>query len=207
MSSWAVARRARTSPGTWRWAGRRTAVIERALIGGSCPNIACLPSKNVIHSAKVAELVHRAEAFGQRTGPSTTDMKVVRQRKWAMVAGEVAFHRTKFAAEGLEFVLGEGRFVAPRTIEVRLAEGGTRRIEGERIFLDVGTQGVRAGIPWPGRGSAADTCRGARARPACFVAIVAAFAVARASAAHPREEPQDGLVQHGRCARTSQMSP
>ena len=128
-------------------AGRRTAVIERALIGGSCPNIACLPSKNVIHSAKVADFVHHAEAFGQRIGPSTTDMKVVVQRKREMVAGEVAFHRAQFAADGLEFILGEGRFVAPRTIEVRLAEGGTRRLEGERIFLDLGTHATMPEVP------------------------------------------------------------
>ena len=45
-------------------AGKRTAVVERAYIGGSCPNIACLPSKNIIHSAKVAELIERAPEFG-----------------------------------------------------------------------------------------------------------------------------------------------
>ncbi|MGF9763011.1 hypothetical protein AAII07_48435, partial [Microvirga sp. 0TCS3.31] len=67
--------------------GRRTVVVERALIGGSCPNIACLPSKNVIHSAKVADLLHHASACGLRTGPAATDMKDVRERKRAMVDG------------------------------------------------------------------------------------------------------------------------
>jgi pyruvate/2-oxoglutarate dehydrogenase complex dihydrolipoamide dehydrogenase (E3) component len=55
-------------------AGRRTAAIERALIGGSCPNIACMPSKNVIHSARVAQLFRHAAEFGLRAGPATTDM-------------------------------------------------------------------------------------------------------------------------------------
>src|ERR671919_2934475 len=55
-------------------AGRRPAVIERGLIGGSCPNIACLPSKNVIHSAKVAHLVRHAAEFGLQAEPATTDM-------------------------------------------------------------------------------------------------------------------------------------
>ena len=45
-------------------AGRRTAVVERKLIGGSCPNIACLPSKNIIYSAKVAQLARRGAEFG-----------------------------------------------------------------------------------------------------------------------------------------------
>jgi pyruvate/2-oxoglutarate dehydrogenase complex dihydrolipoamide dehydrogenase (E3) component len=120
-------------------AGRRTAVIERGLIGGSCPNIACLPSKNVIHSAKVAQLVRHAAEFGLQAGPATTDMAGVRRRKRAMVDDMIAIHRARFAANGLEFVLGEGRFIAPMTIEVRLADGGTRCLEGERIFMDLGT--------------------------------------------------------------------
>src|ERR1700730_10865924 len=54
--------------------GRRTVIVERALIGGSCPNIACLPSKNVINSGKVADLVRHAAGYGQRTAPVATDM-------------------------------------------------------------------------------------------------------------------------------------
>jgi pyruvate/2-oxoglutarate dehydrogenase complex dihydrolipoamide dehydrogenase (E3) component len=127
--------------------GRRTAVIERGLIGGSCPNIACLPSKNVIHSAKVADLVRHGKAYGLQTGPAATDMAGVRQRKRAMVEGLIEIHRKRFAADGLEFLLGEGRFVAPRTIEVSLAAGGARRIEAERVFLDLGTHATVPGIP------------------------------------------------------------
>src|SRR5882757_9862631 len=55
--------------------GHRTAVVERKLIGGSCPNTNCLPSKNEIWSAKVADLVHHADRFGIVTGPVATDMK------------------------------------------------------------------------------------------------------------------------------------
>jgi len=127
--------------------GRPTAVVERGLIGGSCPNIACLPSKNVIHSAKVADLLHHASAYGLRTGPVATDMEGVRERKREMVAGLVETHRKKFAANGLEFLLGEGRFVAPRTVEVSLAAGGARRIEAERIFLDLGTHASVPDVP------------------------------------------------------------
>src|SRR4051812_37663304 len=127
--------------------GQRTVVVERALIGGSCPNIACLPSKNVINSAKVAELVRRAASYGQRTGPVATDMADVRARKREMVDGLVEIHRKRFASNGLDFLLGEGRFVAPRTVEVRLAAGGMRRIEAERVFLDLGTQATVPGIP------------------------------------------------------------
>jgi pyruvate/2-oxoglutarate dehydrogenase complex dihydrolipoamide dehydrogenase (E3) component len=129
-----------------RW-GQRVAVVERALIGGSCPNIACLPSKNLIHSAKVVDFVRHAATFGLRLGPWTVDMAGVRRRKREMVDGMIAINKARFAANGLEFILGEGRFVAPRTIEVRLAQGGTRRLEGERVFLDLGTRAAVPDIP------------------------------------------------------------
>src|SRR5213083_3046472 len=76
-------------------AGHRTAVVERKWIGGSCPNINCLPSKNEIWSAKVADLVHHAAKFGMVTGPVAIDMARVRQRKRDMVAGLVEIHLEK----------------------------------------------------------------------------------------------------------------
>src|SRR6202047_662128 len=129
-----------------RW-GQRVAVVEKGLIGGSCPNIACLPSKNVIHSAKVVELVRHAATFGLRLGPWTVDLAGVRQRKRELVNGMIAIHKARFAVDGLEFILGEGRFVAPRTIEVRLTQGGIRHLEGERIFLNLGTRAAVPDIP------------------------------------------------------------
>src|ERR1700736_5154925 len=127
--------------------GQRVAVVEKGLIGGSCPNIACLPSKNIIHSAKVVDLVRHAATFGLRLGPWTSDMAGVRQCKRDMVDGLVAIHKARFAADGLDFILGEGRFVAPRTIEVRPTQGGIRRLEGERVFLNVGTHASIPAIP------------------------------------------------------------
>jgi pyruvate/2-oxoglutarate dehydrogenase complex dihydrolipoamide dehydrogenase (E3) component len=127
--------------------GKGTVVVERGLIGGSCPNIACLPSKNVIRSAKVADFIRHAAAYGQGTGLLATDMAGVRARKRTMVDGLIEVHRDRFAMNGLEFVLGEGRFVAPRTVEVLLAAGGTRRIEAQRTFLDLGTRATLPAIP------------------------------------------------------------
>jgi pyruvate/2-oxoglutarate dehydrogenase complex dihydrolipoamide dehydrogenase (E3) component len=129
-----------------RW-GQRVAVVEKGLIGGSCPNIACLPSKNVIHSAKVVELVRHASTFGLRLGPWTVDMAGVRRRKRELVNSMIATHKARFAADGLEFILGEGRFVGPKAIEVRLTQGGTRRLKGERVFLNLGTHAAIPDIP------------------------------------------------------------
>ena len=125
-------------------AGRRAAVVERGLIGGSCPNIACLPSKNVIYSARVAALIRRRAEFGITTGPISIDMQGVRDRKRQMVDDLIAVHRRNYANSGAELIIGEGRFVAPKTIEVGAPGGGVRQLAGDRIFVDVGT---RAAIP------------------------------------------------------------
>ncbi len=124
--------------------GRRVAVVERRWIGGSCPNINCLPSKNEIWSAKVADLLHHAAQFGIVTGSVAVDMAKVRQRKREMVEGLVAVHLDLYQKSGAELIMGDGRFVAPKTLEVRLRDGGTRVLKGERVFLNLGT---RATIP------------------------------------------------------------
>jgi pyruvate/2-oxoglutarate dehydrogenase complex dihydrolipoamide dehydrogenase (E3) component len=119
--------------------GRRVAVVERRWIGGSCPNINCLPSKNEIWSAKVADLLHHAAQFGIVTGSVAVDMAKVRQRKREMVEGLVALHLDLYQKSGTELIMGDGRFVAPKTLEVRLRDGGTRVLTGERVFLNLGT--------------------------------------------------------------------
>src|SRR6202795_1789005 len=82
--------------------GLRTAVVERGLIGGSCPNIACLPTKNVIHSAKVADFVRHDRDFGSGTAPASVDIAEVRARKRRMVDGLVSMHIDKYKESGAE---------------------------------------------------------------------------------------------------------
>ncbi len=127
--------------------GRRTAVVERRWIGGSCPNIACLPSKNEVWSAKVAHLVHHAAQFGMTTGPVAIDMATVRRRKRDMVDRLVADHLQNYRTSGAELIMGSGRFVAPKTLEVRLNDGGTRVLAGDQVFLNVGTHAAIPNIP------------------------------------------------------------
>jgi pyruvate/2-oxoglutarate dehydrogenase complex dihydrolipoamide dehydrogenase (E3) component len=125
-------------------AGHRTALVERKMVGGSCPNIACLPSKNIIHSAKVAALAARAGEFGLEFGPVVTNMRGVQRRKRSMVDELIKVHLTRYEASGTDLIMGEGRFVAPHTISVLLNDGGTRVVSGDRVILSVGT---RAAIP------------------------------------------------------------
>lgn len=127
--------------------GLRVAVVERRLIGGSCPNIACLPSKNIIHSAKVADLVRHGGDFGVHPEPPPVDMRQVRARKRKMVDGLVGMHLDKYRASGAQLILGEARFTSPKTVEVRLNDGGTRTLYGERVFLNLGTHAAVPDIP------------------------------------------------------------
>ena len=127
--------------------GLRTAVVERRLVGGSCPNIACLPTKNVIHSAKVADFVRHDREFGSGTAPASVEIAEVRARKRRMVDGLVSMHMDKYKESGAELVLGEGSFVGPNTIEVRLRNGGIRTLQGDRVFLNLGTHATTPDLP------------------------------------------------------------
>ncbi|MCW2644401.1 MAG: rclA [Pseudonocardiales bacterium] len=128
-------------------AGHRTAVIERELIGGSCPNIACLPSKNIIHSAKVRSFTMRAAEFGVELESAVTSMKGVQARKRAMVDSLRQLHLDRYRASGAELIMGEARFVGDRTVDVQLADGGTRTVSGEKVFLDLGTHATVPDVP------------------------------------------------------------
>ena len=124
--------------------GQKTVVVERSMVGGSCPNVACLPSKNVIYSAKSVSLVHPTRGLGVVTGSVRADMAGVARRKWRMVNELVEMHLAKYRASGAGLIMGEARFTEPKTVRVTLNAGGTRSLRGERVFINVGT---RASIP------------------------------------------------------------
>jgi pyruvate/2-oxoglutarate dehydrogenase complex dihydrolipoamide dehydrogenase (E3) component len=128
-------------------AGRRTALVERRWIAGSCPTIACMPSKTEVWSARVAHLAQHGAQFGVTTGSVKTDMATVLRRKRAMVSREVDLHLQNFRATGTELIVGDGRFVAPKTLEVRLNDGGTRVLAGDQVFLNIGTHPAVPAIP------------------------------------------------------------
>jgi pyruvate/2-oxoglutarate dehydrogenase complex dihydrolipoamide dehydrogenase (E3) component len=117
--------------------GQRTAVVERQWIGGACPNIACMPSKNEIRSAEVAYLARHAAEFGTMTASVVVDMAVVRRRKREMVERQVAKHLANYKASGAELIMGSGRLVAPKTLEVTVHGGGTRTLVADKVFLNV----------------------------------------------------------------------
>ena len=119
--------------------GQRVAVVERKYVGGSCPNIACLPSKNVIHTAQVASYVRRSGEFGIAREGFRVDMSAVRDRKRKMVAGLVEVHLDEYRRSGAELIMGTGRFVGPKTVEVALNDGGRRLLRGTNVVIGTGT--------------------------------------------------------------------
>jgi pyruvate/2-oxoglutarate dehydrogenase complex dihydrolipoamide dehydrogenase (E3) component len=127
--------------------GKRVALIERQYVGGSCPNIACLPSKNVVHSAKVAWYARKMKEFGINTPAPGIDMTVVRDRKRAMVRDLVEMHEKRFAANHVEFVRGQGVFTGPRTVSVGLQQGGTRLLAADTVILSTGSRAIIPDIP------------------------------------------------------------
>ncbi|HEY9127969.1 MAG TPA: FAD-dependent oxidoreductase, partial [Acidobacteriaceae bacterium] len=127
--------------------GKKVAVVERKYIGGSCPNIACLPSKNVIHSAKVASLFYRSEEFGIHKENVRIDMREVRERKRKMVEGLIQIHINNYNSSGAELIMGSAKFIAPRTLEVTLNEGGKRLVTATDIVIGTGTRSTLPNIP------------------------------------------------------------
>jgi pyruvate/2-oxoglutarate dehydrogenase complex dihydrolipoamide dehydrogenase (E3) component len=133
----------------WTFAskGQRVAVIERKYIGGSCPNIACLPSKNILHSARIASYFRRGEEFGMFADSFRVEMPAVRARKRAMVSGLNDIYLEKYKRTGAEFILGSGGFVAPKTLEVVLPDGTTRRLRGANVIVSTGTRAALEATP------------------------------------------------------------
>jgi len=127
--------------------GKRVALIERKYIGGSCHNIACLPSKNIIHSAKVASYVRRGKEFGITIDRFRIDMSAVRERKRRMVSHSVDLHVEIFKKSGVELIVGSGRFVGPRTLEIRQLDGTLRRVHADKVIISTGTHATIEAIP------------------------------------------------------------
>lgn len=135
--------------------GVRTAVIEHKWLGGSCPNIACLPSKNVIFSADV---VHQAQKYASsgllKASDIAVDMGAVLERKRDMVKGLVEMHEGVFEGSGAELILGHGRLLGEGKVEVDLKDGGRRVLTANNIIICTGsrarvddTPGLKAAKP------------------------------------------------------------
>ena len=120
---------------------KRVAVIERQYIGGSCPNVACLPSKNILHSASIVHNAHKAAISGLlHSDAPYVDMRVVQKRKADMVQGAVEFHKDRYQKSGVELIMGSGRFIAPKTISVEDSHGKLRTLSADTVIINTGSR-------------------------------------------------------------------
>lgn len=128
-------------------AGRRVVMVEKGMIGGSCINVACIPTKTMVKSAKVAELVRRAADFGIRAAFDGTGPIGVRDRKRAVVTEMVSRNQANFDDSGMTLLLGTARFTGPRSLEVQLRDGGVRELTADKVFLNTGTRPALPPMP------------------------------------------------------------
>jgi pyruvate/2-oxoglutarate dehydrogenase complex dihydrolipoamide dehydrogenase (E3) component len=120
-------------------AHQRCAVIERRWLGGSCPNVACLPSKNFVHSANVVYDAKHGHSYGIQDAEGVVAMTGVRERKRDMVKGLMDMHAGKFKDFGVEFIWGEGKFVGRKSIEVT-GDSGRRVLTAEKVVVCTGSR-------------------------------------------------------------------
>ncbi len=130
-------------------AGRRTAIIERDSVGGTCINYGCTPTKTMVASARVAYMARRASDYGVHTGRVSVDMEKVRARKRDMVESfRASTERRIVSTPGLELIYGEASFTGPKTLQIALKDGGARRMRADLIFINTGA--TPAVPPLPG---------------------------------------------------------
>jgi pyruvate/2-oxoglutarate dehydrogenase complex dihydrolipoamide dehydrogenase (E3) component len=127
--------------------GKKVAVVERRWVGGSCPAVACMPTKNIIWGAHVADLVRNAAHFGIVTNAVRTDAGEVRRRKQGMIDREIALHLSTYRDSGAELIMASGRLTGPKTIEAALNDGGTRSLTGNEVVINVGSHAAIPDVP------------------------------------------------------------
>ena len=129
-------------------AGWKTALVERQHVGGTCINEGCTPTKTMVASARVAHLVQRAADYGVQTGAVSVDLSRVRQRKRDIVDSfRSGSQRRLENTDGLDLIMGQGRFTGPNTIEVALNDGGIRHLTADTIFVNTGARPRTPDLP------------------------------------------------------------
>ena len=122
-------------------AGLRTALVEREHVGGTCINEGCTPTKTMVASGRVAYLARRGSDYGVHTGPITIDMERVRQRKRDIVASFRNGSQSKIEKTAdLDLIFGDASFTGPKSVNVRLCDGGARTLTGDRFFINAGAR-------------------------------------------------------------------
>ena len=128
--------------------GQRVAMVERGMIGGTCINVACIPTKTLVNSARLLALTRRAAEFGITGADSPAiDLPLLRARKDGVVSTMVAGQRKSFLGSGMDLVMGQARFIAPGTVEVTGDDGSRRTLRGSKVVINTGMVPLIPDIP------------------------------------------------------------
>ncbi|WP_432055879.1 dihydrolipoyl dehydrogenase family protein [Streptomyces sp. bgisy022] len=129
-------------------AGWTVVMVERDKIGGTCINVACIPTKALVGSARTLLTARHAARMGVRTGAEpAVDLEALRAHKENVVGGMVGAHKKLFTDSGMDFVLGSARFTAKRTVEITAADGSKRTVRGRDVVINTGTTPAMPDLP------------------------------------------------------------
>lgn len=128
-------------------AGWKVAMVERDKIGGTCINVACIPTKALVGSARTVLAARQAEVMGVEVDEPLVSVDGLRQHKSSVVDGMVAAHKKMFADSGMDFILGTARFFAPRTVEIETHDGDLRLLRGTDVVINTGTTPALPDVP------------------------------------------------------------
>ena len=126
--------------------GRKTVLIERSMIGGSCVNVACIPSKTMFRSAKLAESMRNAQAYGLESVDLKVDMANIKAHKQQVVDAMRSANLAKFQSSGVTFLMGEAQFLGPKELSIK-TEKRIEKLTADKIFINTGTRPFIPSIP------------------------------------------------------------
>jgi pyruvate/2-oxoglutarate dehydrogenase complex dihydrolipoamide dehydrogenase (E3) component len=128
--------------------GWKVAMVERDKIGGTCINVACIPTKALVGSARTMLMARNADVMGVELGEEPlVPVDGLREHKSSVVDGMVAAHKKMFAESGMDFILGTARFIAPRTTEIKVHDGSIRYLRGTEVVINTGTTPTVPDLP------------------------------------------------------------
>ncbi|HEX7249545.1 MAG TPA: FAD-containing oxidoreductase [Burkholderiales bacterium] len=123
--------------------GLKTALVERKLLGGTCVNVGCIPTKTLVASARAAQMARRGSDYGFSAGEVRVDMARVKARKDEVVDhSRGGLEKWIGSMKNVELIRGHAKFVSARKIQVQ-----GRELEADRIFINVGGRALVPDIP------------------------------------------------------------
>ncbi|WP_024795725.1 dihydrolipoyl dehydrogenase family protein [Tomitella biformata] len=129
-------------------AGWSVAMVERDKVGGTCINVACIPTKALVESARALETIRRAASMGiDLDGEPAVSLEALRHHKESVVGGMVDAHRQMFIDSGMDFIMGTARFIAPRTVQITADDGTVRVLRGRDVVINTGATPALPDLP------------------------------------------------------------